>query len=322
MEKTFIVLGAPRGGTSLVSGLLREMEIFMGDGLGHNHEDPKFLTMDIKELRHTIRDRNEKYKVWGWKMPHIIFHLDQIIEEVRNPQIILVYRNQLNVAYSQVRRSDAKILTALKVTNDYYGKIHRFIDKFKGDVYFVSYEDLVSDSKQHVIDLATFVGYEMSDKVLKNCIQFIDPTTGYKNISKEQFDFVEVTEEDLSDLDVLKPGADYKYRLINGVITNNSDGSVEFKREGVTYGEKGHVHIRLLKSKIKNVYFKIEPKKSAGTNSQKEIWINLNFGDGFNGNLNKKAVITEKVSYYKVHSKFGQVLRISLNYDFKLSLFK
>jgi hypothetical protein len=50
-EKTLVVLGSPRGGTSMLAGLLRELGVHMGDRIDrHNHEDQAFLSEDLEQL--------------------------------------------------------------------------------------------------------------------------------------------------------------------------------------------------------------------------------------------------------------------------------
>jgi len=41
-KKTVVVLGSPSGGTSMISGILRIIGVYMGSDLGHQHEDKTF----------------------------------------------------------------------------------------------------------------------------------------------------------------------------------------------------------------------------------------------------------------------------------------
>lgn len=107
--RTFVVLGAPRGGTSLVAGALRLVGIFMGDDTDPaNNEDRAFnfhggnlsiLTQTedrveyLERIRQTIEQRNSSHSVWGWKDPLAALYVEDILPSLINPHLILVTRD-------------------------------------------------------------------------------------------------------------------------------------------------------------------------------------------------------------------------------------
>lgn len=112
-QKTLIVIGVVRGGTSMVSGLLRGMGVFMGDDLDNNHEDPIFVSRKRPLIRETIEHRNKNHGIWGWKYPEAAYYLDDIWQEIRNPYLICVQRDAAANASAQVRWHNKKPLKAM-----------------------------------------------------------------------------------------------------------------------------------------------------------------------------------------------------------------
>src|SRR5687768_290341 len=71
---TFVVLGAPRGGTSMVAGALHHLGLFMGQPLSQgSYEDATLITaisrQNLGTVKKTIAARNREHAVWGWKQP-------------------------------------------------------------------------------------------------------------------------------------------------------------------------------------------------------------------------------------------------------------
>ena len=70
-HKTVIVLGTPRGGTSMVAGTLANLGVYMGEQLSAMYQD-QVLSQCIKEkdkqkAKQVIQARNAQYPLWGTK---------------------------------------------------------------------------------------------------------------------------------------------------------------------------------------------------------------------------------------------------------------
>jgi len=201
-DKTIVIMGVARGGTSMVAGTVRELGIFLGDRLGENHEDPQFLPLEVDKILEVISRRNGEHKTWGWKMPHSLQYIEQIQSDLRNPHYILVWRNTLATAISQVNRSDSNINNALEYSSN---RLQEMIEKTKllnGPVLLVNYEQAINHKDDFIGTLAEFVGVEISDQVRENCQRFIDPETGYQQVSKTYYRVEKA--EDKADLVSLK----------------------------------------------------------------------------------------------------------------------
>lgn len=135
INKTVIVLGIARSGTSLTSGMLNIMGVHMGKKLTTKSEfNPKgaFEDRDFMEIENKIFiSANENYYnfankekiilqknkfdykikkliekkgrenlIWGWKTPHTFLTLDLFLPYLKNPHFIIVFRNPIDNANS------------------------------------------------------------------------------------------------------------------------------------------------------------------------------------------------------------------------------
>jgi len=125
VEKTVVVLGAFRGGTSMVAQLLMELGVFMGEEFAppdleyENFEDREFQDLlhrwellekdeitleDIPAevtgaLLALIEKRNRRYALWGWKYPGTVNWClyAGLAQHLRNPHFITVFRDPLAI---------------------------------------------------------------------------------------------------------------------------------------------------------------------------------------------------------------------------------
>ena len=87
----------------MISNILIRFKIFMGDNLSNNLEDSLFnidhlrkknkdLSKDqlIEIIRNNLKIRNDKYKVWGWKYPRSINYLENINDDLINPNLLYI----------------------------------------------------------------------------------------------------------------------------------------------------------------------------------------------------------------------------------------
>lgn len=111
-ERTFVVLGCPRGGTSLLSGALNATGIYMGETATAQYEDKAFKVplADVRRdpniearLLPVIQERNRRHRFWGWKLPNNIYYIQQIRHLLVNPVFIFVYRDENAIARSSAK---------------------------------------------------------------------------------------------------------------------------------------------------------------------------------------------------------------------------
>ena len=125
-EKTFVVLGVQRGGTSMVAGVLRAMGVDMGHA-GLNHEDNRFLGADKAALSKVIAERSGERTVWGFKAPETTLQLDYLETALRNPCYICVMRGIPAVVDSFMTRGVNNPGLAMHRVLKYYNRIGRLV---------------------------------------------------------------------------------------------------------------------------------------------------------------------------------------------------
>lgn len=156
-QKTFIVLGVSRSGTSMVAGILREIGIFMGDVVANNHEDPLFLSDDVEQLKRLILDRNECHDIWGWKAPKSIFHMNALLPFIRNPHFLILSRDPFDIATSMKNREDLPFDLAIQHIFAIYKSLQNFVDTCVDPLALVSYNRAVANKDAFVSELIDFL---------------------------------------------------------------------------------------------------------------------------------------------------------------------
>lgn len=92
--RTYVVFGTMRGGTTMISGVMQGLGIFMGDHIDENNqESADFSNKPIEHMRETIERQNLHHQIWGWKFPNAADYLDHIWPQLRNIHMICVFRD-------------------------------------------------------------------------------------------------------------------------------------------------------------------------------------------------------------------------------------
>jgi len=179
-QRTIVVLGCSRGGTSMVAGTLRILGVPMGRIVGPNHEDIDFITQDLDQIAATIAERNAQQHVWGWKYPHTIDYLGQILPLLRNPHFIVVFRNELSVGQSFHKyHPDIAILKGIAEAHARYGKIIQFISTCTHPLMLCSYEHILKQKKDFTDALSVFTGLSSESATYDQIERFMNEQRGY-----------------------------------------------------------------------------------------------------------------------------------------------
>lgn len=104
-QRTYSIFGTRRGGTSMVAGVARALGLDLGEvGQRKNNEDPRFQNRPMPQMREAIETRNAERDVWGWKFPAAGNYIPELSNSLRNPYLVVVYRDPVAAALSQARR--------------------------------------------------------------------------------------------------------------------------------------------------------------------------------------------------------------------------
>lgn len=154
-DKTVVVLGMHRSGSSLTSGLLEALGVNMGERLMAESranpvgyfEDKAFLRLNRKILHaaggtwydppsaEAIRTQKEPFRsevealfqdkpaLWGWKDPRTSLTLEVYLDHLPHPHVVVTHRDPEAIAQSLVNRGDMQHEEALALVSLYEERI-------------------------------------------------------------------------------------------------------------------------------------------------------------------------------------------------------
>ncbi len=183
---TVCVLGAPRGGTSAIAGLVRNLGIPFGPDIDEaSNEDRQFLShrgdrsifreektesRRSEYLAHAtslIRARNDSNSVWGWKDPLSAEYVEDICSELRNPHFILVFRDVAAIAQRESlvesSSSGGKFLAYILNAQSLYSQAVEFVARHGFPAIAVSYERFLRRPAEGGRSVAEFLGFNTQD---------------------------------------------------------------------------------------------------------------------------------------------------------------
>ncbi len=162
-DKTIVVLGVERGGTSMVAGMIRALGVDMGERAGRNHEDPSFLTDDKQKLVERIKQNNESKSIWGFKVPKASLMLEFYGRHLRNPHYVLVFRNIEATVDSWCSRGANDPMSSALHAIHYYDQALKFLKENRSPLIFANYERACADPKEFARLLAEFIGVQADE---------------------------------------------------------------------------------------------------------------------------------------------------------------
>lgn len=185
-EKTFIVFGTPRGGTSAIAGTMVGLGLNMGADLpnDNNYEDPDFAAKPREQIVRAIGERNSANAVWGWKFPNAANYLDFVRPHIRNPRFVVVFRDVVSTMKGLMRWHRRCPLEALSDVILHQQKNMLIILRWGVPTLLVSYEKAILNPSNLVRELAEFTGTTIPVD-FRAFEQFLEPER-YKSFSHQE----------------------------------------------------------------------------------------------------------------------------------------
>jgi hypothetical protein len=190
--RTAVVLGIARGGTSMVSGVLRGLGVDMGENLGFNHEDTQIQRIVNKQRFGAIgplaRKRDEMHDLWGFKFPEASLMMDRFHPELRNPHYLFVLRHPLARGMSVLKRTGGKLNEAVAESLESYRAILAFLEGVEAPAILINYEHATAQSRDSVAEIARFLGIEArSEAIERAAAMIVGEGAGYLNLPEFWF---------------------------------------------------------------------------------------------------------------------------------------
>jgi len=161
-EKTLVVLGAARGGTSMIAGALHRLGVPMAERTGVVYEDVPLSEAvekgDLEALERLIAERNARHPVWGWKRPSSLRFRERWIGRFRNPHYVAVFRDLFAIANRNRLSMQSEVLQNMRHSQEHFGLLLDFLQADAAPVLLVSYEKAMAHPEHFVGALREFVG--------------------------------------------------------------------------------------------------------------------------------------------------------------------
>ncbi len=180
-EKTIIVVGVARGGTSLVAGALHHLGVFGGErSVPPVFEDVKLATAyeqdDKQQVEETISLYNQEHSVWFYKRPSSIHYVKKLMEQVRNPVFMFIFKDIFAIANRNTISMKLDVVEGLGRAYKDYGMMLEFIQKHKPNGFLLSYEKVMENKDSFIEALVEVVGKQkISPEQKQKALDFIEP---------------------------------------------------------------------------------------------------------------------------------------------------
>lgn len=186
-RRTFVVLGCPRGGTSLIAGALSAAGVYMGEYRTTQYEDPQFKIPPkeagdaLARLTPVIAARNRQHRYWGWKVPNNVYYIERVRHLLINPCFLFVYRDPERIARSSARHDGRDWSEQgehlLRVAVNHTERVRAFQATLHAGVHVFQLEAIHADPAGFVDELRKVVAPLTPDR--QRLLQFVNPEGGY-----------------------------------------------------------------------------------------------------------------------------------------------
>ena len=179
-ERTIVITGTPRGGTTMVAECLGMLGIPLGVSVPatdsrFNLEDPEFQALlgrespgeiDLQSLRALILRRNLEHRVWGFKLPMALNSLPILEQELRGAQFSLIFRDPIAVSSREVVAVGIEAIAAMRRTLIWQERMIDFVESTGARCLLLSYEKALQFPQITAGMLASWCGLEASEERL------------------------------------------------------------------------------------------------------------------------------------------------------------
>lgn len=153
----------------MVSRVLSEIGVFMGTALTPNsNEDKEFQSLvkarDYVEFARLASARDQRHAVWGFKSPGLRSDLSGFSPHLRNPRLIVTFRDILAIAVRNSSELNTDVAQSLRTAAISYSKLIIQLEKLSCPIMMISYEKALQFPENTVSEIAGFCGVNLSDE--------------------------------------------------------------------------------------------------------------------------------------------------------------
>lgn len=193
-QKTVVVVGVPRSGTSMIASALRAMGVSLGDVLDNAVMEDIDLSgaldrQDGEGLKQLIAARNSRFDLWGFKRPDAFRNMAAFESLFRNVHYVVIFRDPLAIALRNNLSMRAKLLPALQQAASSTSELLAFVCGSEKPMLLVSYEKALLDEARFIDKLAEFVGIDFSSQDRQRVLEALpENREAYWRTSRVQYE--------------------------------------------------------------------------------------------------------------------------------------
>jgi hypothetical protein len=179
-QKTLVVLGTARGGTSAIAGALDRLGVFTGAlSAGPVFEDVN-LSAAIEngspgQASGIIDDYNAMHPIWAYKRPRLLYHIQDVHTQFRNPVYLVIFRDVFAAAQRTAISGGVNLFLSMKKLLGDNGRILAFLRSERPNAILVSYEKLLARPDLLVDEVLALLGRADDGSARRAAIDFIRP---------------------------------------------------------------------------------------------------------------------------------------------------
>lgn len=177
-QATVVIAGLTRSGTSMIGSLLHCLGVPLGDKFDKAvFEDVELARLlesgDNNGFKQAVDARNAAHRVWGFKRPNAYRRLEYIVGQLRQPRLIVLFRDVLAIAMRNHVSMQMEILPSLPGYIEEYRILADNLAKVKCPALLISYEKFTQFPEPSIMRVAEFCGLEIGPEKLEQAMGVI-----------------------------------------------------------------------------------------------------------------------------------------------------
>lgn len=198
-ERTVVILGTGRSGTTMTAGVLLILGLEFGDytdgRLGDRELAAAFRAARRSRLkwkrillrrrfRKVMDERTRRWRRWAFKSPDLPLYLPFLKNLIHNPVYVLPTRNVFETSFGFTRNVQGSWQKSFFAATMLQFILTVFSSNTKRPVFIFSYEAALKNPARFVDVLCDFLDVQPDPDRRTRAIAYIDPTSGYQPIRR------------------------------------------------------------------------------------------------------------------------------------------
>jgi hypothetical protein len=181
IEKTLLITGLARSGTSMLAALLQAAGVWLGDHVYEPINEDAEITQilrarDFTRLDALIEQQNTKTPIWGFKMPDLHQYLqhDEMLR-FRNPHLIVMFRDPVAVAARNALSEQVDGTQAMVEATAAMHSLTQFVRASHLPFLFLSYEKALVFPRGFIDNILGFCGIALDEAKRADLLNHVQP---------------------------------------------------------------------------------------------------------------------------------------------------